>query len=141
MRFIATAGAGPDGKVSTVEKQVLDTNPLLEALGNAKTARNDNSSRFGKFIALQFTPLQFMAQLAKDGDSEEMLDAQSMSMRVEDSRMCGAKMETYLLESIRVTALQDLERNYHIFYQICAALDGLADGCAEVGEQLELLIA
>jgi len=96
MKFLALAGAGDDG-VSDVEKQVLESNPLLEAFGNAKTLRNDNSSRFGKFIELQFA---------------------SMNRHY---RLCGARIHTYLLEKIRVTDQQEGERNFHLFYQACAA--------------------
>lgn len=67
---------------------------FLQAIGNAKTTRNDNSSRFGKFIELQFNK-QF--------------------------HICGASMRTYLLEKSRVVFQASDERNYHIFYQICAA--------------------
>ena len=70
---------------------MLESNPLLEAFGNAKTVRNDNSSRFGKFVEIQFN---------KTG------------------RISGAAVRTYLLERSRVVQLTDPERNYHIFYQV-----------------------
>jgi myosin V len=81
------------GAGSGIESKVLESNPLLEAFGNAKTVRNYNSSRFGKFTEIQF-------------DSQW--------------RICGAAVRTYLLERSRVVAVNDPERNYHIFYQVCA---------------------
>ena len=75
-----------------VETKVLESNPLLEAFGNAKTSRNDNSSRFGKFTEIQF-------------DSQW--------------RIAGAAIRTYLLERSRVVSVNDPERNYHVFYQLC----------------------
>jgi myosin-5 len=72
---------------------VLESNPLLEAFGNAKTSRNDNSSRFGKYVEIQF-------------DAE--------------GRISGAAVRTYLLERSRIVQIADPERNYHIFYQLCA---------------------
>jgi Myosin head (motor domain) len=87
-------GGGADGAASAgVESKVLESNPLLEAFGNAKTVRNYNSSRFGKFTEIQF-------------------DAQW--------RIVGAAVRTYLLERSRVVAVNDPERNYHVFYQLCA---------------------
>ena len=74
--------------------KVLASNPIMEAIGNAKTTRNDNSSRFGKYIELHF-------------DSK--------------NRICGAQMRTYLLEKSRVVRPGPDERNYHIFYQLVAA--------------------
>jgi myosin-5 len=74
-------------------KQVLESNPLLEAFGNAKTVRNDNSSRFGKFVEMAF-----------DGAG----------------RVTGASISTYLLERSRVVSVNAPERSYHIFYQLCA---------------------
>jgi myosin-5 len=72
-----------------IEDKILMCNPILEALGNAKTVRNDNSSRFGKYISL------------------------FMQNRI----VIGASVESYLLEAIRVTNPNKSERNYHIFYQ------------------------
>ena len=80
----------------SVEKQVLDSNPLLEAFGNAKTVRNNNSSRFGKFISVSFT---------------------------EHGKIISAKIFNYLLEKSRVVHIQPEERNYHIFYQIIKGAD------------------
>ena len=74
-----------------MEQRVLNTNPLLEAFGNAKTLRNDNSSRFGKFIKIQF---------ANEG------------------QILGATIEKYLLEKTRVIHQTSGEGNYHIFYQL-----------------------
>ncbi|RLN74255.1 hypothetical protein BBJ28_00009013 [Nothophytophthora sp. Chile5] len=79
---------------SIVVEKVLKSNPLLEAFGNAKTIRNDNSSRFGKFTQLQF-------------NSEYCL--------------VGAECRHYLLEKSRVIAQSTGERNYHIFYQLVSA--------------------
>ncbi|XP_040261504.1 myosin-4-like [Bufo bufo] len=75
----------------TLEDQIIQANPLLEAFGNAKTVRNDNSSRFGKFIRIHFGTT---------------------------GKLSSADIETYLLEKSRVTFQLSAERSYHIFYQI-----------------------
>ncbi|PNI58736.1 MYH2 isoform 4 [Pan troglodytes] len=80
------------GKIQgTLEDQIISANPLLEAFGNAKTVRNDNSSRFGKFIRIHFGTT---------------------------GKLASADIETYLLEKSRVVFQLKAERSYHIFYQI-----------------------
>jgi myosin heavy subunit/signal recognition particle receptor subunit beta len=106
MKFLAVAGAA-DGEVTEVEKQVLESNPLLEAFGNARTLRNDNSSRFGKFIELQF-----------QSDSQGVNPS---GVSGKHCRLCGASIQTYLLEKVRVAEQQEGERNYHLFYEACKA--------------------
>ncbi|XP_021923468.1 unconventional myosin-Va [Zootermopsis nevadensis] len=98
MRYFATVGGS--STETQVEKKVLASSPIMEAIGNAKTTRNDNSSRFGKFIEIHFNK-QFHIQ--------------------------GASMRTYLLEKSRVVFQAAEERNYHIFYQLCAARDLLPE--------------
>ncbi|KAL9248001.1 hypothetical protein vseg_021368 [Gypsophila vaccaria] len=94
MRYLAFLGGRSSTEGRTVEQQVLESNPVLEAFGNAKTVRNNNSSRFGKFVEIQFD---------KRG------------------RISGAAIRTYLLERSRVCQISDPERNYHCFYLLCAA--------------------
>lgn len=79
----------PEDGVS-IEQQVLQSNPILESFGNARTIRNDNSSRFGKYIDISFT---------------------------RSGKLSGASIETYLLEKVRLIHPGPGERNYHVFYQ------------------------
>ncbi|KAG2537342.1 hypothetical protein PVAP13_9NG117300 [Panicum virgatum] len=88
MQYLASLGGG-----SGIEYEILQTNPILEAFGNAKTLRNDNSSRFGKLIEIHFSTT---------------------------GRICGAMIQTFLLEKSRVVQCAVGERSYHIFYQLCA---------------------
>ena len=80
-----------------IEQKILQSNPMLESFGNARTTRNDNSSRFGKYIELQFDK--------KTGHLE------------------GTKIDTYLLEKVRLIHQGEGERNYHVFYETLAAAD------------------
>ncbi|KAJ1455182.1 P-loop containing nucleoside triphosphate hydrolase protein [Pelagophyceae sp. CCMP2097] len=90
----------------TIAERMVNSNPLLEAFGNAKTLRNDNSSRFGKFTRYDFAP--------------------------DSTVISGGHIENLLLEKVRVVEQAPGERNYHIFYQIAAAAGQkkLRDGSA-----------
>uniref|UniRef100_A0A8C5BMJ2 Unconventional myosin-Va-like n=1 Tax=Gadus morhua TaxID=8049 RepID=A0A8C5BMJ2_GADMO len=92
MRYFATVSRS--SVQANVEDKVLASNPIMEAIGNAKTTRNDNSSRFGKYIEIGFD---------------------------KKNRIIGAMMKTYLLEKSRVVFQPLGERNYHILYQLCAS--------------------
>jgi len=97
-------------EMSPVVQRIIESNPLLEAFGNAKTTRNDNSSRFGKYIQLQFDK----------GDASQ----QKFRSRTEATCvLAGSKCDAYLLEKNRVISHEPSERTFHIFYQIIAAKD------------------
>jgi myosin heavy subunit len=91
-----TASFDPSAPKSTLSDQVLSSNPLLEAFGNAKTLRNENSSRFGKFIEIQFDV---------------------------EGKIVGAQITNYLLEKIRLVGQREGERNYHVFYQVVSGCE------------------
>lgn len=91
MQYIANVSGGEDGEIKQIKDMVLATNPLLESFGNAKTLRNNNSSRFGKYLQIHFN---------RAGEP------------------VGADIVNYLLEKTRVTGQITNERNFHIFYQL-----------------------
>lgn len=100
MSFLARASSwdkfGGDEKsraLGIIQRKVLQANPILDAIGNARTIRNDNSSRFGKYIKLYFDNV---------------------------GELQGAGLETFLLETTRVVSQSEGERNFHIFYMLCA---------------------
>eukprot|EP00055_Hartaetosiga_balthica_P015565 m.92745 g.92745 ORF g.92745 m.92745 type:complete len:1216 (+) comp8899_c1_seq1:183-3830(+) len=91
LRYL-TSSYGGGGDVKDLESRILAANPFLESFGNAKTTRNNNSSRFGKFVELHFN---------------------------RNALVVGAHIEHYLLEKSRIIQQSDKERNYHVFYRIC----------------------
>merc|ERR1711973_530238 len=104
LAIVASSGKKSDKKVS-LEDQIVATNPILESYGNAKTSRNDNSSRFGKFIRIHFSG---------------------------SGKLAGCDIVSYLLEKSRITEQQEVERSYHIFYQLIQPYgDGIGGGLRE----------
>jgi myosin-6 len=91
LRYL-TDSYGGGGDVADLESRILAANPFLESFGNAKTTRNNNSSRFGKFVELHFN---------------------------RNALVVGAHIEHYLLEKSRIIEQSDKERNYHVFYRMC----------------------
>lgn len=97
----ATPHLTAKGRLGLLERQILEANPILEAFGNAQTQRNNNSSRFGKFVRIMFSP---------------------------DGSIAGANIDWYLLEKSRVVYRNEAERSFHVFYQLLA---GASDSIKE----------
>jgi len=91
-----TVASGRSQSAAELSKRILATNPVLEAFGNAKTTRNNNSSRFGKFLSIAFDPR---------------------------GQLNSASINNYLLETVRVVTQSPNERNYHIFYALLEGTD------------------
>ncbi|KAJ3894344.1 nonmuscle myosin heavy chain b [Lentinula edodes] len=100
----STTGSGfaltAKGRLGLLERQILQANPILEAFGNAQTQRNNNSSRFGKFVRISFAP---------------------------DGSIAGANIDWYLLEKSRVVVRSEAERSFHVFYHLLAGGSDLKD--------------
>ena len=102
LAMVATGSGKKSEKKVSLEDQIVATNPILESYGNAKTARNDNSSRFGKFIRIHFT---------------------------QSGKLAGCDIVAYLLQKSCITEQQSVERSYHIFYQLLMPYgDGICPG-------------
>ncbi len=111
MNFIAKR---TKGGVTNLDRSVVDSSPILEIFGNAKTLRNHNSSRFGKFLKLQFAK--------------------------ENHYLMGGFIETYLLEKTRVICQAAGERNFHIFYAMLAGLPRAKKAELGLGEPMDYRI-
>jgi myosin heavy subunit len=182
MRYFASVGGATN--MTQIEKKVLASNPVMEAIGNAKTTRNDNSSRFGKYIELQFSEEQvivgatmrtyvphppraraaffflhgfiwllifFLGDLYRNvpysgaegsilfyprPTSQPELAFESVSLCAE----CCPLPFRYLLEKSRVVHQAENERNYHIFYQMCAQADSALLADLEISEPDDFFI-
>merc|ERR1719153_749005 len=111
LAMVATGSGKKVEKKVSLEDQIVATNPILESYGNAKTARNDNSSRFGKFIRIHFTA---------------------------SGKLAGCDIVSYLLEKSRITEQQEVERSYHIFYQL---LQPYGDGICDCGLRAKCFVS
>merc|ERR1712183_1115054 len=111
LAMVATGSGKKSEKKVSLEDQIVATNPIMESYGNAKTARNDNSSRFGKFIRIHFTA---------------------------SGKLAGCDIVSYLLEKSRITEQQEVERSYHIFYQL---LQPYGDGICEGGLRAKCFVS
>jgi len=104
MQYIANVSSGSNSSIQEIKDMVLATNPLLESFGNAKTLRNNNSSRFGKYLEIHFNS---------------------------QGEPVGANINNYLLEKSRVVGQIVNERNFHIFYQFTKAASSQYRGRAQ----------
>jgi len=95
MTYIAAVSKSPTSDADKIKKMLLECNPLLEAFGNARTLRNDNSSRFGKYMEIHFK---------------------------HSGEPVGGRIAVYMLEKGRVTHVSEGERNFHVFYQMLAGM-------------------
>jgi len=112
----------------SIERRVLESNPIMESFGNARTVRNDNSSRFGKYIEMNFSSTPFSSPTNQTEEAKISL--------------VGASVETYLLEKVRLVHQSIGERNYHIFYELFSLKRGVdsyvQDGNDNIHDKVEI---
>ena len=109
LRYL-TDSYGSGGAVEDLESRILAANPFLESFGSAKTTRNTNSSRFGKFVELHFN---------------------------KNSLVVGAHIEHFLLEKSRCISQSDKERNYHVFHRMCKGAPDSMKGALNLKSDVE----
>jgi myosin-5 len=118
LRYLAAIAGAPSRPAGGkgIEQQVIESNPILEAFGNARTTRNDNSSRFGKYIKVRFEGAA-RTRWGEVSEGEGEGEGEGGGGLV----IVGANIQHYLLEKVRVVRQTPDERNYHIFYNLFAA--------------------
>lgn len=127
LKYIASASRSLKSGNSTsvtIEERIAHSNPLTEAFGNAKTIRNENSSRFGQWISIKVEPRSIRKTNTSENESANTDSAANSSNN--NGSIVGCSITNYLLEKSRIVSQAEGERNYHIFYQLLAS-----DACAE----------
>lgn len=116
LNHLLSGTAGKDsGEIALLEQRLHESNPMMEAIGNARTTRNHNSSRFGKFLKLLYenrTP------------HVEHVKGERAPAPPQNYVLVGAEIETYLLEKTRVVGQSPGEGNFHVLYALLAACAG-----------------
>ncbi|KAL7539865.1 hypothetical protein ACHAXR_012440 [Thalassiosira sp. AJA248-18] len=133
--------------IMSIEKRVLESNPIMESFGNARTIRNDNSSRFGKYIEMKFVSSSSSSSNNKNGKSSSTTTTMSTKNSTisslwanNNTTLVGASIETYLLEKVRLVHQSPGERNYHIFYELFSMKYNQDDDDEEEVDSLEAVV-
>lgn len=123
----SSSSAAAASVAQDIDKRMLQSSPLLESFGNAKTGRNNNSSRFGKLMKIFYKP--------NDVSKKTLIG----SANLDRMTLAGVAIETYLLEKSRVISQSAGERNFHVFYQLLSSLDVADDRFTSFHEQVKLV--